>query len=96
MVGLISVCQWGPYAILGLFSIGVVDYFDKRVVLLSTQSGVAISVLFLAALAFTDMLSAAAIFASCIWLSLLLCVDQPAKQGLIAAVVAPADLSMIL
>lgn len=96
MVGLISFFQWGPYAVLGLFSIGVVDYFDKRVVLLGTQSGYAICALFLAALAFTDMLGAAAIFASCIWLSLLLCVDQPARQGLVAAIVAPADLSTIL
>lgn len=96
MVGLISFFQWGPYAILGLFSIGVVDYFDKRVVLLSTRSGVAMSALFLAALALNDMLGVAAIFASCIWLGLLICVDQPARQGLVAAVVAPADLSTIL
>jgi MFS family permease len=95
-VGLIALFQWGPYAVLGLFSVGVADTWGKRRVLLLTQVGYAANSLTLCVLALTDHLSVIAIFSSCVWRSLLMCIEQPARQSLIPAIVSPEDLTKML
>jgi MFS family permease len=95
-VGLIALFQWGPYAVLGLFSVGVADTYGKRKILLLTQIGFAANSFALCALALTENLSVFAIFASCVWRSLLMCIEQPARQSLIPAIVATEDLTKML
>jgi MFS family permease len=95
-VGLIALFQWGPYAVLGLFSVGVADTYGKRKILLLTQIGYASNSLALCFLALTENLTVFAIFASCVWRSLLMCIEQPARQSLIPAIVATEDLTKML
>jgi MFS family permease len=94
-VGLIALFQWGPYAILGLFSVGLADVFSRRTILLTCQVGYALSASLLAVLALTDHLGIGAIFATCAWRSLLMCVEQPARQVMIPSIVAPTDLTKV-
>ncbi len=95
-VGLIALFQWGPYAVLGLFSVGLADTYGKRKVLLLTQIGFASNSLALCMLALSENLTVFAIFASCVWRSLLMCIEQPARQSLIPAIVNAQDLTKML
>src|SRR5687768_5154560 len=95
-VGLIALFQWGPYAVLGLFSVGLADTYGKRKVLLLTQIGFASNSLALCMLALSENLTVFAIFASCVWRSLLMCIEQPARQSLIPAIVSAQDLTKML
>jgi MFS family permease len=94
-VGLIALFQWGPYAILGLFSVGLADVISRRKILLTCQVGYALSATVLAVLALTERLDTTIIFATCIWRSLLMCVEQPACQAMIPSIVSAADLSKV-
>ena len=95
-VGLISLFLWGPYAVVGLFSVGVADTFGKRLTLLAAQLGYTSNQVALCILALTDNLTVPVIYASCVWRSVLMCIEQPARQSMIPWIVGPADLPRML
>lgn len=52
-VGLLAVCQFGPYAVLGLFGGAIADRLDQRHVLIGTQAAFMLTATSLAALTLT-------------------------------------------
>jgi hypothetical protein len=95
-VGLLGLFSWGPYAMLGLLTISIPDRFSKRTILLWVSVAFTLTELVLAVLALCDQLKTEIIFGSCLWRSLLMCLEQPARQGLLAVIASRADLQKVL
>ena len=80
-VGLLALCQFGPYAILGLFGGTWADRIDQRRLLIGTQTAFMLSATTLAVLALTGHAAAWEVYALAAVNGVVTVFDTPARQS---------------
>jgi MFS family permease len=80
MVGVLSICQFGPIVVFGLFGGVVVDRYDRRATLLTTEIALMLSTGALAMLTLTGHAGVAVVMVVAAVRSLLYCVNSPVSQ----------------
>jgi MFS family permease len=92
LLGLLVLCHYGPFAVLGLWGGIAADRFDNRQVLLGTQgAGMAIALLLIAAYGLAGPLWV--VFALAVGSGMLLALDNPSKYALIYQLVSRAEVA---
>jgi MFS family permease len=80
-VGILAVCQFGPYALLGLFGGAVADRFDQRKVLIGTQAGFMVTAVLLAVLTLTGHATVWEIYVIAAITGMVTVLDNPVRQA---------------
>jgi MFS family permease len=80
-VGILAVCQFGPYAVFGLFGGAVADRLDQRRVLLGTQAAFMLLAGLLAGLTLTGHATVWEIYAIAALTGLVTVLDNPVRQA---------------
>jgi MFS family permease len=80
-VGLLAVCQFGPYAIFGLFGGAVADRLDQRRVLLWTQGAFMVTAALLASLTLTGHATVWEVYVLAAITGLITVIDNPVRQA---------------
>ena len=80
-VGILAVCQFGPYALLGLFGGAVADRLDQRKVLLGTQAAFMITATLLAVLTLTGHATVWEVYVIAAITGTITVVDNPVRQA---------------
>ncbi len=91
-VALVSAMGTLPVLIIGPFSGVLADYFDKRRVLIVTQSLMAVQAFALAIFAYTGLISIGWLMAFALMLGVIWAFDIPARQGMAIELVGRKDL----
>ena len=91
-VGILSVCRFGPYGVLGLFGGSIVDRFDKRVTIIWTQVLQMVSAAILAVLALSGTATVWEVDALAVLSGIANIVDTPARQAFTVEMVGRAEL----
>ncbi|MEN3585462.1 MFS transporter [Streptomyces sp. ZYX-F-203] len=91
-VGVTTALQFLPMLLLGLYGGLLVDRLPKRPTLLVTQSAMALSALFLAALTLTDLVQVWHVYLAALAMGLATVVDVPARQSFVPELVGRDDL----
>ena len=92
-LGVAVALQFLPMLVLGAWAGAFADRRDKRVLCLVTQTGLAVQALVLAVLDFAGAANVGAIYVLSLVLGVVNAFDNPARRGLVAELVAPADIS---
>lgn len=92
-VGVLTACQFGPYAIFGLFGGAVADRVDQRRLLLATQSALMLSAATLAGLALTGHAAAWQVYVLAAANGMVTVFDTPARQSFTIQMVGREELS---
>ncbi|ACQ80725.1 major facilitator superfamily MFS_1 [Beutenbergia cavernae DSM 12333] len=92
MVGLTVTLQLGPMLLFGLWGGVIADRYNKRVILMITQSLFALSALVLGVLTLTGHIQPWHILVSAGFLGLATVVDNPARQAFVVEVAGPEHL----
>lgn len=80
-VGILAVCQFGPYALLGLFGGAIADRLDQRRVLLGTQAAFMITATLLAVLTLTGHATVWEIYVIAAITGMVTVLDTPVRQA---------------
>ena len=80
-VGFLAVCQFGPYALLGLFGGAVADRYDQRRVLIFTQSAFMVTASVLAALTLTGHATVWEVYLIAVVTGCVTVLDTPVRQA---------------
>ncbi|MFN7985639.1 MAG: MFS transporter [Vicinamibacterales bacterium] len=91
-VGLLAACQFGPLMVLSPWGGAVADRYDKRRMLLLTQSLEMLQSMALAVLAFQPHPPLAALYALALVGGILLSFDNPLRRSFVTEMVPPEDL----
>ncbi len=92
-LGAVGLCRLVPIFLFGILSGMVADSFDRRKLMIVTQTGMAVVALGFAALSFTGNMTIAWLYLLMILSASFSAFDMPARQSLIPALVPRADLS---
>ena len=92
-VGVLAACQFGPYAVFGLFGGVLVDRLDYRRTLLFTQSAMMLTAAVLAALSLSHVAQVWMVDAIAAGNGLALVLDTPARQSFTIQMVGRRELS---
>ena len=88
-VGLITAAQFLPMLFLGAWGGLIADRFDKRRILVMTQTAMGLSAGFLATVVLLDVVELWMVFASALALGFATVIDNPARQSFISELVGP-------
>ncbi|HEX6539072.1 MAG TPA: MFS transporter [Candidatus Dormibacteraeota bacterium] len=91
-VGVLAACQFGPYALFGLFGGAFADRLDQRRVLMATQSAFALSAAALAGLALSGHASPWEVYLLVAVNGTVTVLDTPARQAFTVQMVGRAEL----
>ena len=91
-VGATFACRFLPVALFGLWGGAVADHFDRRRVLLVTQSLAALLAIVLWLIVLTDVVNVWMVFALAIALGFVTVVDEPARHAFVEEMVGPEKL----
>jgi MFS family permease len=91
-VGFVSFCQFGPYAVLGLFGGSLSDRFDRRKTLVGTQAAFGMLAGLLAVLAITGTISVWEIDVVAALNGIVQIMDMPARQAFVVQMVGRGEL----
>lgn len=91
-VGILPLCQFGPYAVLGLFTGVLADRLDQRRLLLRTQSAFALTAAILAVVVVTGVAQPWVIYLLATITGCITVLDTPARQSFVFAMVGPNEL----
>ncbi len=80
-VGVLAVCQFGPYAVLGLFGGAIADRHDQRHVLIFTQSAFMVTAAALAALTLTGHATVWEVYLIAVVTGFVTVLDTPVRQA---------------
>jgi MFS family permease len=80
-VGILAVCQFGPYAVFGLFGGAVADRLDQRRVLLGTQAAFMVLAALLAGLTLTGHATVWEVYAIAAMTGMVTVLDNPVRQA---------------
>jgi MFS family permease len=80
-VGFLAVCQFGPYAVFGLFGGAVADRFDQRKVLIGTQSAFMVTASLLAVLTLTGHATVWEVYVIAAISGMVTVLDNPVRQA---------------
>ncbi len=80
-LGLLSVCQFGPYMLLGLFGGAITDRLDNRHTLMGTQAAQMCSAIAIAILALTGVAQPWQVYVLAAFNGTVLVLDTPARQA---------------
>ena len=92
-LGVVTALQFLPMLLFGIWGGVVADRFDKRKVLMWTQSAGAALAFFLAVLSLTDVLTLWMIYGFALALGFVTVIDNPTRQSFAVEMVGPEDLS---
>ncbi|MGI8709211.1 MAG: MFS transporter [Actinomycetota bacterium] len=95
-LGIVTALQFLPMLLFGIWGGVIADRFDKRKVLMWTQSAGAALALFLAVLSLTDVLTLWMIYSFALALGFVTVVDNPTRQSFAVEMVGPQDLSNVV
>lgn len=91
-LGITNALQFGPLVFLGLYGGVVADRFNRRRLLIVSQSALAILSAAIGLLVATDLVQLWMIWSAALFLGLIICFDRPALSGFIKDLVGDADL----
>ena len=91
LLGVLNFCQFMPVLVLAPWAGGVADRFDRRRLLLVTQSIAVLLSATLGALALADLVGAPLVIAFALLLGVVTAVSVPAQQALVISLVAARD-----
>ena len=91
-VGVLIACQFGPYAVFGLFGGSLADRFDNRRILLITQAAFAANAIALAVLALTGLLTVWEADMMAAIGGMVMVFDTPARQAFTVQMVGRREL----
>jgi MFS family permease len=80
-VGILAVCQFGPYALLGLFGGAIADRLDQRKVLLGTQAAFMVTAALLAVLTLTGHATVWEVYVIAAVTGTITVLDNPVRQA---------------
>ncbi|HEV7678181.1 MAG TPA: MFS transporter [Candidatus Dormibacteraeota bacterium] len=92
-VGLLAVCQFGPFALFGLLGGALTDRLDYRRTLLATQTAMMAAALVLGTLALTHVVQVWMVDAVAVFYGLVQVLDVPARQSFTVQMVGREELS---
>lgn len=92
-LGAVGLCRLVPILLFGILSGMVADSYDRRKLMIVTQSGMAVVALGFAALSFSGKMTIAWLYLLMILSASFNAFDMPARQSLIPSLVPRADLS---
>lgn len=95
-LGIVTALQFLPMLLFGIWGGVIADRFDKRKVLMWTQSVGAALAFFLAVLSLTDVLTLWMIYGFALALGFVTVVDNPTRQSFAVEMVGPQDLSNVV
>jgi MFS family permease len=91
-VGATFACRFAPVALFGLWGGVVADHFDRRKVLLVTQTLMAVLAIVLWLIVLTDVVNVWMVFGLAIALGFVTVVDEPARHAFVEEMVGPDKL----
>jgi predicted MFS family arabinose efflux permease len=91
-LGITNALQFGPLVFLGLYGGVVADRFNRRRLLIISQSTLALLSAAVGLLVITDLIQLWIIWFAALWLGLIMCIDRPALSGFITDLVGEDDL----
>ena len=92
-VGLTAALQFAPVLVLGAFGGLVADRFDKRHVLLATQTAFTVQAVALFAIVVTGVVQLWMVWALALVMGLVNALDNPSRQSFVVEMVGPDDLA---
>jgi MFS family permease len=90
-VGVATALQFLPTLLFGLWGGVIVDRFDRRRIIMTTQAVSALLAAILAAVVLTDVVTVAAVYALALALGMVTVVDAPARHSFVTELVEPDD-----
>jgi len=91
-LGITNALQFGPLVFFGLYGGVLADRFDRRRLLMVTQSALALLAAAIGLLVVTNLIQLWMIWAAALLLGLIMSVDRPALLGFVKDLVGEADL----
>ena len=91
-LGITNALQFGPLVFFGLYGGGVADRFDRRRLLIVTQSALALLAAATGLLVATNLIQMWMIWVAALLLGLIICIDKPALLSFVKDLVGGADL----
>jgi MFS family permease len=91
-LGITNALQFGPLALFGLYGGVIADRFDRRRLLIVTQSALALLAAVVGFLVVTDLIQLWMIWVAALLLGLIMAVDRPALFAFVKDLVGEADL----
>jgi MFS family permease len=91
-LGVTNALQFGPLVFLGLYGGVVADRFDRRCLLIVSQSALALLSAAIGVLVLTHLIQLWMIWLAALLLGLIMCIDRPALSSFIKDLVGEADL----
>ena len=92
-VGLTAALQFAPVLVLGAFGGLVADRFDKRHVLVATQTAFTVQAVALFAIVVTGAVQLWMVWALALMMGLINAIDNPSRQSFVVEMVGPDDLA---
>ena len=92
-LGVNSALAFGPMLILGAWGGVLADRFNKRKILISTQSAFAVLALVMATLIATDVIELWMVYTLSVFTGLVIAIDNPARQSFYVEMVGEAELT---
>jgi MFS family permease len=93
-LGITNALQFGPLVFLGLYGGVVADRFDRRRLLIATQSALAVLSAAIGPLVITQLIQLWMIWLAALLLGLIMCIDRPALFSFVKDLVGEADLAI--
>jgi MFS family permease len=95
-IGILTAFQFGPLLILGAWAGSLSDRFDRRRIVLWTQSLLAVQAVLFAVAYVTDTLSIGVIYVLTLLLGVVSAIDNPARRGFVTQLVEPEEISNVM
>jgi MFS family permease len=91
-LGITNALQFGPIVFFGLYGGVIADHFDRRRLLIVTQSALALLAAAIGLLVVTGLIELWIIWLAALWLGLIMAIDKPALLGFVKDLAGDADL----
>jgi len=95
-IGILTALQFGPLLLLGAHAGAFADRFDRRRIVLWTQSALAVQALGLAGAHLAGVLNVGVIYALTVVLGVVSAIDNPARRGFVTQLADPDELSNVM
>lgn len=95
-IGILTALQFGPLLLLGAWAGSVADRFNRRRIVLWTQSLLAVQAALFAVAYLADVLNVGVIYLLTLMLGIVSAIDNPARRGFVTQLVEPAEISNVM
>lgn len=95
-IGILTALQFGPLLLLGAWAGSVADRFNRRRIVLWTQSLLAVQAVLFAVAYLADVLNVGVIYLLTLMLGIVSAIDNPARRGFVTQLVEPAEISNVM